>query len=100
MPEPSSSDSVSTLELAGNEERNPVSRLEAAAMKEKMIKSSSKTADGDSRDEPRIQYIAPAFDSSNSESSQESENNESTKSLGSFSAETAREESIISPTEG
>jgi hypothetical protein len=100
MVQPSSSDSVSSLELGPEQSGSrTVSRLEAAAMKEKVIKSSGNVAfdtPGDATSSTsKIQFATPSFGNSSSPS----DNNLSDKSPGSFSAETALEESVLSPTE-
>lgn len=103
----SSSDDMSSLELGTEKpESKTVSRLEAAAMKEKVIKKSSENTTVDvpagieAAKPSKVQFINPSFGNySETGSGSNNGNNGSQKSPGSFSAETALEESTISPTE-
>jgi hypothetical protein len=97
--QPSSSDSISTLEIETEKYNNDtVSRLEAAAMKEKVITASSENTVVDIPSS-KIQFVTPSFGSDSETLGDNNKRNGSKKSPGSFSAETALEESTISPTE-
>ena len=105
--QPSSDETVSTLELGTEkQESETVSRLEAAAMKEKVIKASAENATievpvgTESTESSKIQFINPSFGSDSETGSGSNNSNDALqKSPGSFSAETALESSVISPTE-